>query len=552
MGFFVDVITSTRYLAGRDWAEFAPLFAAFGVSSSSIAREHPEKSAFDGVILYGTNTDFEFAFLRDGISHAKSVTTVPLDGFSEVARRPDLAIVDESDNLFLDAASTSAILGYTSETHFEWVYRPVYDAVCRGVLSVSGVRACLAAVDAGRAATLADAMLSVWVALAQRARDGLVRGRDYIVTNAGVEIVDAQITGRVAHASRWSGGLHEFVEVKEGVPVQNQNTTIASVCHPTFFDRYGFLFGLTGTVGEAAERSEIRTVYRVDAFDVPPNRACRRVRDATRIFATAGERDDAILASVRAHRAAERPTLVLFATINESLAFARALTLAGIRCLVLNDAQKEDEDYILRRAGKPGAVTVATNAAGRGTDVELSPAALQAGGLHAIIGFLPVNLRVEVQALGRAARQGQCGSCEILFAADEDFARKINVTAGEDVSAVYGRRTQQIMIESLIRQTRTRRERLVFAALTRFFDVINDLTRQMRCAERETGHGLQLIGTVQTVKQEWATFFTDMQHWAINPTEETGNEWSARIVSQFLAGSSAAKLIECDWYTKPT
>jgi ankyrin repeat protein len=559
MGYFIDVITSTQYLARRDWKEFLPLFEAFGVSSSTIACDHPPKSDFNGIILYGTNTDFEFAFLVDGLSLDKRVATIPLDSSSEIPRRPDLAIVDESDNLFLDAAQNSAIIGYSADTHYEWVYRPIYDAVCHGITSVPAIRKCLEEFDCGRrvvdVAALRDDMIATWIKSALRARDGVILGRDYIKTtdkktgDQTIEIVDAKITGRVSHSSRWSNGLHEFVEVKENVPVRNQGTTIASVCHPTFFERYSFLFGLTGTVGEKAERDEIMTVYHVDSFDVPPNRPCRRVRDPTRIFNTIAARDSAILASLKSHQAKNRPVLVLFGTINESHNFSRALTMNKIEHLVLNDAQKEDEDYILMRAGRPGAVTVATNAAGRGTDILVSSAGLQAGGLHAIIGFLPVNLRVEVQALGRAGRQGQNGSCEILFAIDEEFASSIAVEGSEKVNEVYVKRTACIMQESIMRMLRTQTEKRMFAALVKFFDIVDNLGLQMIRAERETGRCLQIAVKLQRAKQEWANFFTEL---VARPPQELADpaEWSRMTVSRFLQGSSVADLVECDWYIR--
>jgi preprotein translocase subunit SecA/ankyrin repeat protein len=559
MGYFVDVITSTQYLARRDWKEFWPLFDSFGVSSSTITCNHPSKSDFNGVILYGTNTNFEFAFLVDGLSLNKRVATIPLDNQSEIVRRPDLAIVDESDNLFLDTAQNSAIIGYSADTHYEWVYRPIYEAVCHGITSIDAIRTLLQEFDSGRhtaeSTALTDEMIMTWIRSALRARDSFVLGRDYIKTTdtktglQTIEIVDAKSTGRVSHSSRWSNGLHEFVEVKENIQVHNQGTTIASICHPTFFERYSYLFGLTGTVGERAERDEIMTVYHVDSFDVPPNRPCRRVRDPTRIFDTTIARDTAILASVKAHQARSRPVLVLFETINESHNFSRALTMNKIEHLVLNDTQKENEDYILMRAGRPGAVTVATNVAGRGTDILVSNAGLQAGGLHAIIGFLPVNLRVEVQALGRAGRQGQNGSCEILFAIDEDFAHSIAVEATEAVSAVYAKRTACIINESILRMLRTQNEKHVFAALVKFFEVIDNIDQQMRRVEQETGHCSQVEVKLRRTKQEWANFFTKL---IAHPPQNYSDpeEWSRTTVSRFLRESSVADLVTCDWYIR--
>jgi preprotein translocase subunit SecA len=560
MGYFIDVITSSQTLAKRDWTTFAPLFKAFNVSSSTIADDSPEKTAFNGIILYGTNTDFEFAFLRNGLSLQKFVLTLPLDGSTEIPRRPDLAIVDESDNLFLDAACSSAIMGYTAETHYEWVFRPIYEAICHGITSVPEIRTILQNCDSGnqrsQAESLSDSEIATWIRSALDARDNHHLGRDYVVStdqqtgHRSVEIVDAKITGRISHSSRWSNGVHEFLEVKEGIPVQNQDTAIASICHPTFFDRYSLLFGLTGTLGESAERDEIRRVYQVDSFDIPPNLPCKRIREPTRIFETIVERNQAILTSLNAHRNHRRPVLVLFATINESLDFSRLLTMNRISHLVLNDKQREEESFILDRAGKPGAVTIATNVAGRGTDIIVSSAGLEAGGLHAIIGFLPSNLRVEVQALGRAGRQGQTGSCEILFAREEEFAMSLNIEENEDVCSVYRKRTVKIEAESSMRWLRTIQQRKLFSALSKFFDVIEDLGKHMKQVERETGRGLQVLATVENVKQQWANLFTELMKQEFDETRETNEEWSRRIVSEFVRKSSAVGLVKRAWYSE--
>jgi hypothetical protein len=236
MGHFVDVITSTQYLARRDWAEFAGLFSAFRISSSTIASDHPD---FSGAILYGTNTDFEFAFLRDGISPHKSMRSFPVDESSRIHRPSDVAIVDESDNLFLDAASNSARIAYTSEQHFEWVYRPIYEIVSFGLGFPSMVRKYLEEFDGGihrdEVLTLTDEMLWMWISSALRARNHLVLGGDYVKSGGIIEIVDAANTGRISHSSRWSNGIHEFVEVKEGLRVGNQSTTIASIGHLGIF-----------------------------------------------------------------------------------------------------------------------------------------------------------------------------------------------------------------------------------------------------------------------------------------------------------------------------
>jgi preprotein translocase subunit SecA len=206
--------------------------------------------------------------------------------------------------------------------------------------------------------------------------------------------------------------------------------------------------------------------------------------------------------------------------------------------LVLNDSQKEDEDFILRQAGRPGAITIATNAAGRGTDIIIAPAAIQSGGLHVVIAFFPANLRVECQALGRAGRQGQSGTCEIMFACDELFARHLGLSAGEDLASVYAKRTEQIKIESERRQIRTRRERYLFGALSKFFRYLDALCEQTRKAERETGESSLLRVKLDDIKQRWADFFTGLCETEADILEPV-ERWSDTVIRLFVSSLSA-------------
>jgi preprotein translocase subunit SecA len=166
---------------------------------------------------------------------------------------------------------------------------------------------------------------------------------------------------KVLGGSRWSQSVHEFVEVKEGLEVKNQGTTIASIAHPTFFDRYKCVYGLTGTVGEDVERDEIFEMYYLDTFDVSPHRPCKRVCYKTSLVGVEEEKIKIIVEKINNYQKMGQPVLVMFQLIQHTETFSMRLRKEKIPHYVINDKQPEDEDYILRLGGQPGAVTVATN-----------------------------------------------------------------------------------------------------------------------------------------------------------------------------------------------
>jgi hypothetical protein len=230
--------------------------------------------------------------------------------------------------------------------------------------------------------------------------------------------------------------------------------------------------------------------------------------------------------------------------------FSRILRKSGIEHLVLNDDEKEDKDFILMRARKPGAVAVATNTAGRGTNIVLTAAALELGGLHVIIGFLPANLRVEVQAIGRCGRQGQRGSCKIIVAVSGEFARTVGVSVRDEPSVVYEKRTRLLERKCGERGFTTQEERRLFSALVKFFEMIDDLERQQKQMKVETGRGLCMLEVIVKLKQEWANFFSELPRLSL-PDGESNEDGSKRTVCQFVGTSSVRDGVQRPSYQKP-
>jgi preprotein translocase subunit SecA len=253
--------------------------------------------------------------------------------------------------------------------------------------------------------------------LAVNALRVLKRDRDYVVREGEVQLVDEN-TGRTSPGRAWSRGLHQLVELKEGVPTTARNVTVTQITFQRFFVRYLRLAGISGTLRGSG--GELRTVYGLATLRVPP-RTPRRVQHApARLFA-----DSATLWRAVAGNAAQlaqqgRAVLVGTETVQQSEALAAVLRARGLEPLVLNARQDREENEIIAAAGQPGRVTVATSMAGRGAHITLHPQVLAAGGLHVILCQLNASPRIDRQFLGRAGRQGQPGSCQVMVA--QDFA----------------------------------------------------------------------------------------------------------------------------------
>jgi preprotein translocase subunit SecA len=245
--------------------------------------------------------------------------------------------------------------------------------------------------------------------------------RDYIVREDKVQIVD-EYTGRVLADRSWESGLHQMVEAKEGLPITPHRVPVARMTYQTFFTRYERLAGMSGTVHEVA--GELWAVYGLPVVRIPTHRPVRRSHLGHRVFVDASDRLDALVARCIDLRSAGRPVLIGTRSVAVSEAVAAHLEGAGIPTRVLNAKQDREEAEIVAAAGQRDRVTVATNMAGRGTDIAIDPEVREAGGLHVILTELHESPRIDRQLFGRCARQGDPGSCESMACLQDDlFAR---------------------------------------------------------------------------------------------------------------------------------
>ena len=527
-GDFVDVISSSPYLAERDAKEFKPFYKELGLKCDSF-EYGANPMNFNAHILYSTNTSFEFVRLDEGINGKPKMMTTPLEGI-RTRRTKMTVIVDEADNLFIDTAQNSARIGHRSSKSISWIYKPILDMVMKypKTIDPQKIRFALAMADDGKhskeASEFTDKQIIRWIKSAKTALEKKIK-KDYVVgqnketTAPEVQIVDQSNTGRILYGSRWVQGVHEFVEAKENIPISQGSGTIASISHPTFFKDYQEIYGLTGTMGEESEREEIKNMYKLENFDVPPNRPCLRKRLPTQIYPTNDDKHNAIINIIKNNIKEGRPTLVIVLTIEESQELSGKLKYYGIKHYVLNDYQQESEDFIIQRAGSPSSVTIATNTAGRGTDIKLDHEALENGGLYVILAFFPVNLRVECQALGRAGRQGQKGSCQIIFQSNEYSVPGLPDASEYTLENVYNERSTKVREESKMRMDSVKRDVAVYAVLNFFFNYMEKLKLFFHTYEAKSS--LQkdnpLIGIksfehsfIAEIQDKWSEFFTDL------------------------------------------
>lgn len=445
----VHVITVNDYLAERDHDELGPVLHLLGLQTGLVLNGmQPEarREAYAAHVTYVSNKEVTFDYLRDrmALGPRRSRPRARLfEAFGEPDRASgspglilsglDFAIVDEADSVLIDEARTPLILssqgeeGEGAEDYHE-ALRLAADlrAGVEYELPRDGTPRLLPAGRRRVAAEAAD-LQGLW--RVERARDERVRqalsalhrfSRDqhYIVAEEKVQIVD-EFTGRVMPDRSWEAGLHQMIEAKEGVPLTGRRTTISRITYQRFFRRYLHLCGMTGTGLEVA--GELEAVFGLATCPVPTHRPVRRRHLGTRLYRAAAQKRAAIIQATAAARARGQPVLIGVRTVDASEALSRDLDAAGIDHVVLNARQDAEEAAIVAKAGMAGAVTVATNMAGRGTDIKLGEGIAGKGGLHVILTEFHQSGRIDRQLYGRAGRQGDAGSCEAIVALDDEL-----------------------------------------------------------------------------------------------------------------------------------
>jgi preprotein translocase subunit SecA len=439
----VHVITVNDYLAERDAEAMGPVYRALGLSVGCIRQgmdPAARRAAYRCDVTYCSNKEIAFDYLRDRMALGGKPRPIAMrlqalsgsaPGERLLLRGLQFAIVDEADSVLVDEARTPLILSAEgSHNQGEALHEQALalaHELGEGDFSLGEDGIELTAQGEQRLEELCRPLQGVW--RGPRRREQMVRqalgalhryqrDKHYLVRDGKVVIIDEN-TGRLMPDRSWEQGLHQLIEMKEGCEITRRRETLARISYQRFFRRYVHLAGMTGTASEVAP--ELWAVYRLRVAAVPTNRPARRLRWADRVYGRTELKWRAVVERIRELRAAGRPVLVGTRSVAASEELARALDAAQLPYRLLNARQDRDEAQIVARAGEPGCVTVATNMAGRGTDIKLAPGIAELGGLHVIATELNDSARIDRQLYGRCGRQGDPGSCEAILAIEEDL-----------------------------------------------------------------------------------------------------------------------------------
>ncbi len=556
----VHVVTVNDYLAARDAEWMGKLYNFLGMSTGvSITGMDPvaKKQAYAADITYGTNNEFGFDYLRDNMAFTAE---------EKVQREPYFAIVDEVDSILIDEARTPLIIsgavGESSDLHLK--FKDIVKKLEQGRLttkeepeegdfSVDEKNKSVHITEQGHqrieeilveegildeSASLYSATninLVHYLNAALRASVLFEKDVHYIVRDNQVIIVD-EFTGRTMEGRRWSEGLHQAVEAKEGVSIQNENQTLASITFQNYFRLYNKLSGMTGTADTEAE--ELLQIYNLEVALIPTNQPMVRVDNTDLVFLTPAEKFNAIIEDIKDCVKRKQPVLVGTASIEVSEHLSKLLTKDKVEHSVLNAKQHENEAHIIEHAGSPGAVTIATNMAGRGTDIVLGgnleaelaqnkeageeklkkirqewekrhQLVLEAGGLHVIGSERHESRRIDNQLRGRSGRQGDAGSSRFYLSLQDDLMRifasdkvgslmkKLGMAEGEAIEHPWVNRA----IENAQRKVEGHNYD-IRKQLLEYDDVANDQRKVVYAQRNEMMAETDLSETIKVIREE--------------------------------------------------
>ena len=434
----VHVITVNDYLAKRDAEEMGQIYGFLGLTTGVILHSlnnEERRAAYNADITYGTNNEFGFDYLRDNM-----VMYIE----DKVQRGLNFCIVDEVDSILIDEARTPLIISGAGEKSTEFYHiadmfvktlkaEEDYTIDEKGkavLLTPNGIERAEKVFNIDNFADAEHLALQHYITQALKANYFMMLDKDYMVKDGEIIIVD-EFTGRLMEGRRYSDGLHQAIEAKEGVEVQRESKTLATITFQNYFRMYTKLSGMTGTA--LTEENEFREIYNLDVIEIPTHRPITRKDHTDLIYLTANGKYNAIIEEIIETNKKGQPVLVGTTSIEKSELLSSMLTKRGIEHKVLNAKYHDVEAEIISGAGNVNRITIATNMAGRGTDIKLGEGALEVGGLKIIGTERHESRRIDNQLRGRSGRQGDVGESRFYISLEDDLMR---IFGSERISGV--------------------------------------------------------------------------------------------------------------------
>ncbi len=591
----VHVVTVNDYLATRDAGWMGQVYQFLGLSVGCIVHgldDNARRQQYACDVTYGTNNEFGFDYLRDNMKFQ----------LEEMVQRDfHYAIVDEVDSILVDEARTPLIISGPAETSSDLYVR--IDALMPAIVPddyemdeksksvtltdvgtehVEQMVRDVGIVEEGTLYDIANISVLHHVNQALKAHTLFECDRDYMVRDGKVVIID-EFTGRAMEGRRYSEGLHQALEAKEGVEVQLENQTLASITFQNYFRAYDKLAGMTGTA--MTEAGEFEEIYSLEVVDIPTNVEVTRKDTDDEVYRTLREKNEAILLEIADCHARKQPVLVGTVSIEKSEALAKLLTGKNILHSVLNARYHEQEAMIIAQAGKPGSVTIATNMAGRGTDIQLGGNAdmmaeqrcggitdqaerdrifaevrtevdrdkaivKQAGGLYVIGTERHESRRIDNQLRGRAGRQGDPGGSKFFVSLEDDLMRIFGSERMDSVLRRLGLKEGEAIVHSWINKALEKAQQKVEARnfeirknLLRFDNVMNDQRKVIYEQRREIMRAEEVQETVADMREQVLDGFVS----ARMPKKALPDQWDTAGLHEEVLRVFALDLPVHDW-----
>ncbi|OUW94994.1 MAG: preprotein translocase subunit SecA [Pelagibacteraceae bacterium TMED237] len=546
----VHIVTVNDYLATRDSEWMGKIYKFLGltvgcITSNTNPEDRPREYSCD--IVYATNNEIGFDYLRDNLKNDYDKLCFKKNAF---------AIVDEVDSILIDEARTPLVISAESNTKTD-LY-PVINKIVKFLdnnhfeineesksilLTTEGMEFSEnlliknGLINKGTLQDLENVPLNHNILQSLRANKLFAKDKDYIINNNNIVIID-ELTGRPMEGRRYGDGLHQAIEAKEGLKIQKENQTIASITYQNFFRTYEKLSGMTGTA--KTEAKEFEGIYNLEVVDIPPNIKVNRLDKNDQIYMSKKEKYDAVIELVKSRNKDDQPILIGTTSVENSELISSLLIKENIKHNVLNAKNHQKEAEIIQDAGMPGNVTISTNMAGRGTDIklgnnndELKQKVIESGGLLVIGTERHESRRIDNQLRGRSGRQGDIGESIFFLSLEDDLMRIFGSKTLESVLSKLGLKEGEVITHSMITKSLERAQQKVEShnydlrkQILKFDDILND----QRKIIYENRKGILKTNDQSKIIEEMIDDFVENIVAETIPPKKYSNEWNPELL----------------------